>query len=134
MQNFLKINRYYLSVTVTLFLIELFIALFVHDRFVRPFFGDFLVVILLFYFFKTITTWSNWNIAWLSLGISYVVELLQYFKALHYLGLQQNQWVTILAGNSFAWEDMLAYTLGVLVVLSFETNVIKYYFPNSDPE
>ena len=44
----------YAIAALLLFLIELFIALFVHDTFVRPYFGDVLVVILLWCIIKTV--------------------------------------------------------------------------------
>jgi Protein of unknown function (DUF2809) len=128
----LQLNKQHLKTTVILFLIEIFIATFIHDRFIRPFFGDFLVVILIFYFFKSFLKITDWNIAWLSLAISYLVEFFQYIDILNILGLSHNKMVVVIAGNSFAWEDMLAYTLGILFILYYEINFIKYYFPKSD--
>lgn len=127
-----KINLNYFIISALIFIVEVLIALFVHDRFIRPFFGDFLVAIFLFYFFKTFSKQNDWNLAWLSLGICYFVEILQYINVLRMIGLSQNKLAVIIAGNSFAWEDMLCYTLGTLSALSFELNFIKYYFPKSD--
>jgi hypothetical protein len=127
-----KINKQYLRTTIFLFIIEILIALFVKDRFIRPFFGDYLVAILVFYFFKIFSKQNDWNLAWLSLGICYLVEILQYINVLRLIGLSENKLAVIIAGNSFAWEDMLCYTLGILSVLCFEFNFIKYYFPKSE--
>ena len=43
-----KLRLYYISGSIVLLLLEIFIALFMRDSFVRPFLGDFLVVILLY--------------------------------------------------------------------------------------
>jgi Protein of unknown function (DUF2809) len=126
-----QINNKYFLFTVILFAIEILIAVFVHDSFVRPFFGDFLVVIFIFYFFKSFTKISDWNIAWISLATSYLIEYFQYLNILKMLELNQNKLAVIIMGNSFAWEDMVAYTLGILAVLCFEINFIQYYFPKT---
>ena len=50
--NKLTFSRKYFSLTVSLFLIEVCIAVFIDDQFIRPFIGDVLAVILLYYFVK----------------------------------------------------------------------------------
>ena len=40
-------NKIYFRLTVILFLIEVAIALFIKDRFIRPYLGDVLVVMLI---------------------------------------------------------------------------------------
>jgi hypothetical protein len=132
MTNKFHSTQRYLHFTILIFIVEVLIALFFHDRFIRPFFGDFLVVIFIFYFVKAFTKLSDWKAAWFSLAFSYLVELLQYLHVLRFLGMSHNKTAIILMGNSFAWEDMLCYTLGILAVLCFELNFIKYYFPKSD--
>ena len=51
--NRLTFNQKYFYLTVVLFLIEVFIALFINDQFIRPFVGDVLVVILIYCFVKS---------------------------------------------------------------------------------
>ena len=46
----LLFRRSYFSFFVLLFIIEVLIALFVNDRLIRPYVGDFLVVILIYCF------------------------------------------------------------------------------------
>ena len=50
MSSILKFKRSYFLWTITLIFIEIVIALFVHDGIVRPYGGDFLVVILIYCF------------------------------------------------------------------------------------
>ncbi len=118
-------KKKYLLLTILLFLVEVFIAKFVHDRFIRPFVGDFLVVILLYFFAKTFWNASNKTIAISVLIFSFVVEILQYFKIVEILGLKGNRLAEIVIGTSFSWLDLVAYTLGVLTVYWLDT---KNYF------
>ena len=47
-------NPKYFFLTVLLFVTEVLIALYLNDGFIRPYFGDFLVVMLIYCFVKSI--------------------------------------------------------------------------------
>ncbi|MFV8322365.1 DUF2809 domain-containing protein [Flavobacterium sp. LB3P21] len=119
-----QFNRNYFILTILLLLIETAIALYLHDNFIRPYFGDFLVVILLYCFVKSFVNVSVWVAASLVLLFSFAIEIAQYFNAVEKLGLQHYKIATVVLGNSFAWMDLLAYILGILTVISIE----KIYF------
>ena len=119
-----QFNRNYFILTILLFLIETAIALYLHDNFIRPYFGDFLVVILLYCFVKSFVNVSVWVAAGLVLLFSFAIEIAQYFNAVEKLGLQHYKIAKVVLGNSFAWMDLLAYILGILTVISIE----KIYF------
>ena len=119
-----QFNRNYFILTILLFLIETAIALYLHDNIIRPYFGDFLVVILLYCFAKSFVNVSIWVAASLVLLFSFAIEIAQYFNAVEKLGLQHYKIATVVLGNSFAWMDLLAYILGILTVISIE----KIYF------
>ena len=118
-------RKAYLGLTILLFLIEIFIALFVHDDWIRPYFGDVLVVILIYCFVQSILNASVYTVAIGVLLFSYLVEFTQYFKLIRMLGLQHSLIAKIIMGNTFAWTDMLAYTLGIGAVLFVEKIVLK---------
>ena len=102
-----------------LFAIEVLIALFT-DNWIRAYFGDFLVVILLYCFIVSFVN-TNKNIVLIGvLLFSYLVEILQYYKFVEVIGLQNYPIANTLIGNSFSWIDMLMYTLGVLFVAIIE--------------
>jgi len=113
-------NRYFLY-AVVLFLIEVLIALYVKDAIIRPYGGDFLVVILLYYFVRAFFTFSAFSVAIGVLLFAYLIEILQYFKLVNLLGLQDIEVARIIIGTGFSWWDMLAYTLGVIVVYWVDT-------------
>lgn len=125
----IKFNRIYFTLTILILAIEIWIALFVHDNFVRPYLGDFLVVILIYCAIKSFFNISVRITAILVLCFAYCIELLQYFKIVTVLGLEKFKIARILIGTSFSWEDLVAYTLGIGFILLLEN-----YFLHSTRE
>ena len=113
-------NRKYCALAISLFIIEVLIALYMHDAFIRPYAGDFLVVILLYCMVRSIWQDTVLRVAVPVLIFSYIVETLQYFNFVKLIGLQHSRLANIIIGNHFAWEDIIAYTLGILVVILIE--------------
>ncbi|WP_426092660.1 DUF2809 domain-containing protein [Flavobacterium sp. DSR3-2] len=120
-----QFNRNYFALTILLFVMEIAIGLYVHDNFIRPYFGDFLVVILLYCFLKSFVKVSVWVAAALVLLFSFAIESAQYLNLVEKLGLQHSKIAKVVLGNSFAWMDLLAYTLGILAVISMEKILFK---------
>lgn len=116
----LRFSKKYFLLALLLFIVEYMIALFVHDRIVRPFIGDLLVVIFIYYFIMTFFKLPILPTALSVLAFSFVIEFLQYFKLVEILGLQGSKLARIIIGTSFSWWDILAYTGGIILVLFFE--------------
>ena len=116
----LTFKMHYFVMTLLILIIEILIALFVDDRFVRPYLGDFLVVILVYCFLRSFLTISVLKSALTALIFSYVVETLQYLNLVGRLGLQDSKLAKTVMGSSFEWSDLLAYTLGIILVLYLE--------------
>ena len=68
--------RYFLFASI-LFVAEVLIALFVRDKFVRPYFGDYLVVILIYCSIRAFIKVSPIKLAIGVLVFAYSVEVLQ---------------------------------------------------------
>jgi hypothetical protein len=113
-------NPRYFLLAFTLFIIEVLIALFVHDSFIRPYFGDYLVVILIYCSVRSFIKGSTLKIAIGVLLFSYLIETLQYFSIVDKLGLTKNIVAKTVIGYGFEWWDILAYTLGIATVLVIE--------------
>ncbi len=113
-------KKKYLYLTLLLFSIEVFIAVFINDGFIRPFIGDVLVVILIYCLIKTF--WNlNSSIAALSVfAFACTIEILQYFNFVNKLGLQKNKIASIALGNTFDWKDIFAYAIGTIIILFLE--------------
>jgi DNA integrity scanning protein DisA with diadenylate cyclase activity len=103
-----------------LFFIEVMIALFVHDHFIRPYVGDYLVVILVYSFVRTFFKVSVFKAALGVFIFACTVEMLQYVNFIQILNLQHSKISTVVLGNSFEWIDIIAYALGTASVILFE--------------
>jgi hypothetical protein len=103
-----------------LFATEILIALFAHDQIIRPYGGDFLVVIFLYCLIKSFSPAPVIPVAVAVLLFSYLIETSQYFNLAHHMDLDQSKITLLIMGNHFAWIDILAYTSGILTVLWLE--------------
>lgn len=109
---------------ITLFLVEVLIAKYIDDAIIRPFFGDFLAVIFLFFLMKSFLNIDDVTNAGISLGIAYFLEFLQYCEFLKFTGLRQYKLLVIVLGSSFDWRDIFAYTLGILAIFLFNKETL----------
>lgn len=116
----LTFNLKFFLFTVTLFVIEVLIALFVRDSIIRPYGGDYLVVILIYCAVRTFIKAAPLIVAIGTLLFSYCVEVLQYYHIVDRLGLSDNKIAKTVIGYGFEWLDLLAYTLGIATVLVLE--------------
>ena len=119
----LQFNKYYLVLAHSLFLIELAIAFIIKTGFIRYTFGDYLVVILLYAIIRGCTNLKVWVSALVVLVIAYTIELLQLTPFLTYFNLQDSFTASLIFGNTFQVEDLLAYTLGIATIL-----IIEHYY------
>lgn len=116
----LRFHKKYFLFAFLLFVIEVLIAAYLHDQFIRPYVGDYLVVILIYCFCMSFIDAPVWKVALATLIFSYLVETMQYFNLVGILGLQHSRMANIIIGNFFTWNDMIAYTLGFGTVLVIE--------------
>ncbi len=121
MKSLLKFNPIYFSFTIVLLAVEILIAVYVQDHFIRPYAGDVLVVILIYCFLKAFLDMPWLRTALAALLFSYTIEALQYFNIVTRLGLEDSKYAAIIIGTSFAWEDIISYTAGMVLVIFFES-------------
>lgn len=112
-----------LIISLLLFITELLIAQ--TSGFIRHTFGDYLVVILLYYLLKSFFNLPPKTIAIAVLLFSYTVETLQYFNFVKLIGLDNSKIANIIIGNTFSIGDLIAYTLGIITVLIIENKTQK---------
>jgi uncharacterized protein DUF2809 len=115
-----KFSKHYFSISLLLLALELYIGIYIHDAFVRPYGGDFLVVILLYCLVKSFINIPFFTTAICVLIFAYVVEVSQYFHLIQMLGLQHYKLAKLLLGTTFSFTDMFIYTLGILLVIVVE--------------
>lgn len=110
----------YALATLIIFIIEVLIALFIRDAFIRPFGGDILAVILVYCGIRAITTMKVYPATLLALGIAFLVEIAQALDLISHIGLADNDLARIVLGTSFAWGDIAAYVAGAIIILLVE--------------
>lgn len=113
-------NLKYFTLAIVFFAVEVVIALYVHDHFVRPYLGDFLVVILMYCFLKSFFELRVLQAAIFVLLFSFGIETLQYLNVIEKLGLERSAIAKTILGHSFSWIDILAYTAGIVTVIGAE--------------
>ncbi len=116
----LKFSKTNLAIAILLFLVEVFIALFINDNIIRPYIGDVLVVILLYYLVKSFFDLAHVKTAIAVLLFAYCIETFQYFNIVGLLGFSHSKIANIIIGTHFSWIDILAYTLGIIIILVVE--------------
>ena len=104
----------------SLFLVELLIAKYVTQPFIRYWLGDFLIVIMIFYFLKSFIKTQPRYLAIAVLLFAFSIEILQKTALLDILNLRDNKIANLILGNTFSFSDLLAYTLGIVLVLLLE--------------
>lgn len=116
----------YLFLFLIFLVTEVLIVLYVHDHFVRPYLGDILVVVVIYFLIKIFLPTKN---RWLPGGIflfATLIETLQYFHLVELLGVENNVFLRILIGSTFDPKDILCYAIGCMGLGLYEWIVEKY--------
>lgn len=121
----LKFSKIYFLLFLIVLDIEICIAIFVKTGFIRSVFGDFLAVILLYFFIQSFIRTKYSNSAVIALLSSYSIEFLQLTNLLEMTAMQNNIIVKTILGNTFSWEDIIAYTLGICFILLVEKLILS---------
>jgi len=121
----LRFHIGYFVLTIILLGVEILIGGYLHDALIRPYGGDFLVVILLYCLVRSGVNLPVLPTAGAVLLLAYLVETGQYFGLAGRLGFGRHSLGRILLGSDFTWADMVAYTLGILLVLVVERGCVR---------
>ncbi|MDN4163950.1 DUF2809 domain-containing protein [Cytophagales bacterium LB-30] len=113
---------------LALFALELAIALWVRDAFVRPYVGDVLVVILLYACVQAFFRVAYFPLSLAVCVFAFGIEGLQYLGLVEKLGWQEYAIARTVLGTSFAWADLLAYSVGAVLIV-----VIEFYRDKMHP-
>ncbi len=122
----LKIRMFYASASVVLLILEIILALFVRDSFVRPYLGDFFVVILLYCLVRIVLPEK---FVWLPAAIfafAVLVEVLQFFHIVELLHLSGSKFFRVLIGGVFDLKDILCYFFGCAACFALYYGVNRF--------
>jgi len=111
----------YLLITVLIFVCEILIATKLSGfKFIRENFGDFLVVILLYFAVKTIRDFPALPLAISIFVFASAIEISQYFHLADALGLRRGSVLSIALGNNFSFYDILMYLAGSIAACAID--------------
>ena len=119
-----KFNIKYLLAFIAFVAIEVLIALFVRDNFIRPYLGDVLVVVVIYCFLRSFLRAHKLLPLWIFL-FAVVVEMAQFFNIIKLLNIPQRSFLGILIGSTFSIEDLICYFAGCLGLVLWQVGCEK---------
>jgi len=122
-----RIRIIYALLFLGIFLTEVIIALFINDNFIRPYFGDVLITLLLCCFFRLFLPKQTKALPIFVFLFSVVVEVLQYFDIVKLLGLDNIKFFSVLIGRTFSWVDILCYAIGCISFFFIDHLIFKHH-------
>ena len=123
----IKLNYRNLIIFLLLFCIEVTIALYIEQGFLRVVFGNFLVVIMLYFFIRSFIQLKSIYIAIIVLIVAYTIEFLQFIDILNIINYKKNDLVNTILGTTFNIKDIIAYTLGIATVFLIENHLQLHF-------
>ncbi len=123
----------YIILTIILLTVEVLIALFIHDNFIRPYLGDVLVVMAIYTFIRIFIPERVRMLPSYILCFAVLVELMQYFRIVEMLGLQENRFFSVLIGSVFDIKDIICYAVGCTLIVIGQI-IYKKFFIKNNPE
>ena len=129
----MRLHRGYALAATAIFLVEVCIALFVRDSFIRPVFGDVLAVMLVYCGWLAVFDTRLTTAALVAFAVGVIVETLQFLEVIKLLGLEQNRIATIVLGTTFSWGDIVAYAAGAIAALAIDWTVRSKSGPATGP-
>ena len=115
----------YAITTIILLVIEVLIALFVHDSIIRPYIGDVLVVVVIYTFVRIFVPERVVLLPLYIFVFAVGVELLQLVNVLDLLGLRNNEFFRVLLGSVFDTKDVICYAVGCLILGGYQVTKKK---------
>ena len=120
-----RIRITYLSTFGFLLAVEIYIALFVNDTFVRPYVGDMLVTLLLCCLCRVVVPCKVHLLPEYVFVFAACVEIGQYFDLVALLGLADNRIISIALGRTFSWMDLVCYAIGCVAAFALDQTIIR---------
>lgn len=106
----------YLTAAILLFAIEVAIALFVRDDFIRPYGGDVLAIAFVYTALRAISPLTLLQALAITLAIAFAIEIAQALHLLDAIGLSNNRVARTVLGGVFDWADLVAYAAGAVII------------------
>lgn len=109
----MRIRFGHLAAAATLFGVEVGIALFVRDGFVRPYLGDVLATAMVYFAMRSAALVGRSLAAVSAFGLGAIIELGQALHVLDHAGLGGSRLARVVFGGVFDLKDLACYAVGV---------------------
>ncbi|KAF2340704.1 ribosomal maturation YjgA family protein [Flavobacterium tistrianum] len=111
-----------------IFLSIIFLGIFSRKiSFIPLWIGDFLYALMIYFLVRIFLPFKNvFLIAFLSLLICYGIEFLQSYQGEWMIELRKTLFGRYVLGQGFLWEDILAYTFGILTAFMAEKLTLNF--------
>ncbi|KSB89914.1 hypothetical protein AS593_03475 [Caulobacter vibrioides] len=109
----MRIRSGHLAVAIALFAVEVVIALFVRDAFVRPYLGDVLATAMAYFGLRGVTPLGRAGAAVAAFGLGAAIEIGQALHVLDLVGLGASRVARVVFGGVFDLKDLACYAVGV---------------------
>lgn len=121
----------YITGFFLLLIVEVLIALFISGGFIRNYFGDVIVVWVVYCFVKIFLVNADGYITAFGVMIfAFLVEFLQYIHIVEILCLEDITFFRVLIGTSFSVIDLVCYAAGTavtVILISVKTKLKKHF-------
>ena len=115
----------YGGIFILLVAVEVLIALFVKDKFIRPFGGDIIIIGVLYCFVRVFFPEKCLLLPLYLFIFAVCVEIGQALDYVTLLGLGNITFFRVLMGTSFSWYDIICYGVGSLICLGAQALTLR---------
>lgn len=115
----------YFLIFCSMMAVEVCIALFVHDSFIRPYVGDMLVTLLLCCMARVAVPEKMRLLPLYVFLFAACVEIGQYFDVVALLGVEDNRLISIALGRTFSWLDLVCYAVGCVAASGLDAIIFR---------
>ena len=115
----------YFLIFCSLMAVEVCIALFVHDSFIRPYVGDMLVTLLLCCMARVLIPDRVRLLPLYVFLFAACVEIGQDFDVVALLGQEDNRLISIALGRTFSWLDLVCYVVGCVAASGLDAILFR---------
>jgi len=125
MQESIQFNSRYFLKFIILLVVEVVIALYVHDAFIRPYLGDILVMPLMYCFIKSFITSPTKKLPIQLFVFACFIEVSQLVDLVARLNLSHSRVMNLVLGTSFDFKDIICYGIGTGLLILWERMLRK---------
>lgn len=100
--------------------VEILIALFVHDEWIRPYVGDVIIMFVIYTFIRMMVPHGFVSLPVIILLFGCLAEVLQYINIVDKLGLGEIEFFRTLLGTVGDVKDIICYAVGCLILIIYE--------------